>query len=172
MGGAILVVVGFSVAADSGFQTPHSYSIIIPAIVLLAGSFVNFACTGRTPIIPPVSQAFIFFEWRWADKEPQRIFKIRTTALFLLSTFLSSTCFFPTNFLLPQLFQGVRQATNSLSKSFTDSLSTVDGVKPRHCRCTMHSLRDVRHSYQCYRSVINPLPRFPAKLMIRLQAAF
>ena len=54
MGGASLLVVGFSIAADSGFDTPESYAIIIVAVVFIASSFVNFAYTSRIPIIPPV----------------------------------------------------------------------------------------------------------------------
>ena len=54
IGGAVLVVVGFSIAADSGFNTPSSYGIIIAAVVTLTLSFINFAYTQRIPIIPPV----------------------------------------------------------------------------------------------------------------------
>lgn len=56
MGGAITLVVGFSIAADSGFNTPRSYGIIIASIVLILLSFINFSYTSRIPVIPPVSR--------------------------------------------------------------------------------------------------------------------
>ncbi|ORX37857.1 major facilitator superfamily domain-containing protein [Kockovaella imperatae] len=88
-GGAILIV-GFAQAADYGFDQPSSYALIIVGVILLAGAIVNFLTTKRNAIIPA------------------RIFKNRTTFFFLTGSMLQAVAFLPANYLLPQLFQGVR----------------------------------------------------------------
>ena len=50
------MVVGFSNAADQGFDQAESYGMIIGGVVLLAAAIVNCLYTKRIPIIPPVSR--------------------------------------------------------------------------------------------------------------------
>lgn len=52
--GAMLIV-GFSEAADYGFSTPRSYSIIIVGAVFFCLSIAHFLTTKRVAIIPAVS---------------------------------------------------------------------------------------------------------------------
>lgn len=93
MAAAALLIVGFSNAADHGFGDKSAYPIIIVGAVCLVGAIVDFFVTKRNAIIPP------------------RMFRIRTTLFFLIGSFLHAVAFIPINFLLPQLFQGVRGAS-------------------------------------------------------------
>ncbi|KGB77960.2 hypothetical protein CNBG_4047 [Cryptococcus deuterogattii R265] len=88
-----LLIVGFSRAADYGFGTPTSYGIIIAGAVVFVAAIVNFLMTKRNAIIP------------------SRMFKNRTTLFFLLGSALHATAFIPSNFLLPQMLQGLRGDT-------------------------------------------------------------
>lgn len=56
---------------------------------------------------------------------------LRTTALFLVSTFLSSTCFFPTQFLLPQMFQGVSTHLIQTASADRHLVSSLEAQTPR-----------------------------------------
>lgn len=97
-----LLIVGFSRAADYGFGTPTSYGIIIAGAVVFVAAIVNFLMTKRNAIIP------------------SRMFKNRTTLFFLLGSALHATAFIPSNFLLPQMLQGVRH-TYPESSQFADN---------------------------------------------------
>ncbi|WVQ75072.1 hypothetical protein IAR50_004681 [Cryptococcus sp. DSM 104548] len=85
-----LLIVGFSRAADYGFNTPSSYAIIIAGGVIFLLAVVNFLFTHRNAIIPA------------------RMFKNRTTLFFLIGSLLHASAFLPSNYLLPQMFQGLR----------------------------------------------------------------
>lgn len=88
-----LLIVGFSRAADYGFDTPTSYGIIIAGAVVFVAAVVNFLMTKRNAIIP------------------SRMFKNRTTLFFLLGSTLHAIAFLPSNYLLPQMLQGLRGDT-------------------------------------------------------------
>jgi len=92
MSGGALLIVGFSQAADLGWGNPTAYGVIIGGVVSLAAAVVNFLTTKRNAIIPA------------------RMFKIRTTLFFLIGSLFQAFAFIPSNYLLPQLFQGVRGA--------------------------------------------------------------
>lgn len=49
-----LMIVGFSTAADHGFDTPAAYAVIIVGLILLGVSIVHFLTTKRNAIIPRV----------------------------------------------------------------------------------------------------------------------
>ncbi|ODO00769.1 hypothetical protein L198_03096 [Cryptococcus wingfieldii CBS 7118] len=85
-----LLIVGFSRAADFGFDAPSSYAIIIAGGVILILAVLNFLFTQRNAIIPA------------------RMFKNRTTLFFLIGSLLHASAFLPSNYLLPQMFQGLR----------------------------------------------------------------
>ncbi|KAK4689236.1 hypothetical protein P7C73_g867, partial [Tremellales sp. Uapishka_1] len=87
---AALLIVGFSSAADDGFDKPEAIALIVVGGVTFGGAVVNFLYTKRMAIIPA------------------RMFKNRTTLAFLIGSTLHATAFIPVNYLLPQMFQGVR----------------------------------------------------------------
>jgi hypothetical protein len=71
------------------------------------------------------------------------MFKNRTTLFFLIGSFLQALAFLPSNYLLPQMFQGVRGAgaldsgVQLLPYAVVVALSTVVGeswtqARPRH----------------------------------------
>ncbi|ORY34911.1 major facilitator superfamily domain-containing protein [Naematelia encephala] len=91
LSGALLIV-GFSRAADYGFNTPSSYALIIVGVISMIGAIINFLLTDRNAVIPA------------------RMFKNRTTLFFLIGSLLQAMAFLPANYLLPQMFQGVRGA--------------------------------------------------------------
>ncbi|KAK1923520.1 major facilitator superfamily domain-containing protein [Papiliotrema laurentii] len=88
--GTALLVVGFAQAADFGFGNASAYGVIIAGALLFALAIVNCLYTKRVAIIPA------------------RMFKIRTTFFFLIGSLLHALAFIPSNYLLPQMFQGVR----------------------------------------------------------------
>ncbi|OWT39397.1 hypothetical protein C362_02992 [Cryptococcus neoformans Bt1] len=88
-----LLIIGFSRAADYGFDTPASYGIIIAGAVVFVAAVINFLITKRNAIIP------------------SRMFKNRTTLFFLLGSTLHAIAFLPSNYLLPQMLQGLRGDT-------------------------------------------------------------
>ena len=90
MAAGSLLIVGFARAADFGFGVPSAYGVIAAGAVILACAVVNFLTTQRNAIIPA------------------RIFKNRTTLFWLIGSLLQALAFLPANYLLPQLFQGVR----------------------------------------------------------------
>ncbi|CAD6564136.1 MAG: hypothetical protein TREMPRED_003874 [Tremellales sp. Tagirdzhanova-0007] len=93
MAGGTLLIVGFSEAADIGFGDPSAYAVIAGGFIALTGAVINFLFTKRNAIIPA------------------RMFKNRTTLFFLLGSTFHAFAFIPSNYLLPQLFQGVRGAS-------------------------------------------------------------
>ncbi|KAK8864562.1 hypothetical protein IAR55_001812 [Kwoniella newhampshirensis] len=88
--GSILIIIGFSNAADHTFSQPSAYGTIIGGVIAMAGAIINFFYTERVPLCPP------------------DLFRRRTPLLFLLSSFVQAIAFLPSSYLLPQLFQGVR----------------------------------------------------------------
>ncbi|WVR08158.1 hypothetical protein IAU60_005204 [Kwoniella sp. DSM 27419] len=84
-----LIIVGFSRAADHGFDKPSSYGIIIGGAVCFLLAVANFLTTKRNAIIPA------------------RLFKNRTTAFFLLGSTLHAAAFLSFNYLLPEMLQGL-----------------------------------------------------------------
>jgi len=81
--GVGLTVTGFALAADGGFDQPMSYCFIIAGVVLIGLAITNFIFTKRIPVIPP------------------RLFQIRTTALFLVASFLQAIAFLPVEHATP-----------------------------------------------------------------------
>lgn len=96
-----LLIIGFSRAADYGFDTPASYGIIIAGAVVFIAAVINFLITKRNAIIP------------------SRMFKNRTTLFFLLGSTLHAIAFLPSNYLLPQMLQGVRFTYSSRYNGLT-----------------------------------------------------
>ena len=111
MVGGGLLIVGFSQAADDGFDSKLAYPIIIVGVLGMIGAVANFLTTKRNAIIPAVSLVFTLQTKIKSDPTSsflQRMFKIRTTLFFLMGSTFQSFAFLPSNYLLPQLFQGVR----------------------------------------------------------------
>lgn len=111
MSGAALLVVGFSQAADFGWSDPTAYGVIIAGAVLLAAAITNCLFTKRVAVIPAASLAITCLK----STDHQRMFKIRTTLFFLLGSLIHALAFIPSNYLLPQLFQGVRGSSALMS---------------------------------------------------------
>lgn len=86
---AALYIVGFSSAADKGFNNVMSYALIATAGGLTLLLLLHILFTKRNAIIPP------------------RMLKVRTTVFFLIASFFNSFMFMPAVYLLPQFFQGV-----------------------------------------------------------------
>ena len=55
MTGAALLILGFSTAADVGFDAPRAYAVIIVAFIVLAVAVYHFLTTKRNAIVPAVS---------------------------------------------------------------------------------------------------------------------
>ena len=70
----------------------------------MVAAIVNCLFTNRIAVIPAVSVKALLM----GTTDLQRMFKIRTTSFFLLASLLQAMAFLPANYLLPQLFQGVR----------------------------------------------------------------
>lgn len=102
--GAALLVVGFAEAADFGWGNPSAYGVITAGAVIMVAAIVNCLFTNRIAVIPAVSVKALLM----GTTDLQRMFKIRTTSFFLLASLLQAMAFLPANYLLPQLFQGVR----------------------------------------------------------------
>ena len=116
MAAGSLLIVGFARAADYSFDTPSAYGVIIAGAITFVLAVIHFLTTKRNAIIPA------------------RLFKIRTTLFFLIGSLLQALAFLPANYLLPQLFQGVR-GSNALESGIellpfacTVAWSTVIGA--------------------------------------------
>ncbi|WVQ80703.1 hypothetical protein IAT38_002808 [Cryptococcus sp. DSM 104549] len=94
MSGAALLIVGFSTAADEGFSEPKAYAVIIAGAVVVTVSVIHFLTTKRNAIIPA------------------RMLRTRTTLFFMFGSFFQSMMLMPSQFLLPQFFQGVGGASS------------------------------------------------------------
>ena len=132
--GTALLVVGFAQAADFGFGNASAYGVIIAGALLFALAIVNCLYTKRVAIIPAVSTTLCAKASPLErDLTPQRMFKIRTTFFFLIGSLLHALAFIPSNYLLPQMFQGVRgdsplrSGVHLLPFSMTVAFGTVVG---------------------------------------------
>ncbi|WRT66093.1 uncharacterized protein IL334_003046 [Kwoniella shivajii] len=94
MAASAMIVVGFSSAADEGFDSKTAYGTIIGGVVVTALTVVHCLTTKKNAIIPA------------------RMLKTRTPLFFTFGSFLLSIMFLPATFLLPQFFQGVGGATS------------------------------------------------------------
>ncbi|BEJ12224.1 hypothetical protein CspHIS471_0206840 [Cutaneotrichosporon sp. HIS471] len=92
MVGSSLLLVGFSFAADHGFQYVSSIALIVVGGVVFCAAIVNCLVTKRTAVIPA------------------RLFKTRTTLFYTIASLLHAAAFIPCNVILPQFFQGVHGA--------------------------------------------------------------
>lgn len=117
MAGSALVVVGFATAADHGFNDKTAIGCIASGAGVLVVAIVNCILTKRNAIIPAVRHTYPLFPGdigqafeRCNMLIGQRLFRNRTTLLFLIGSIFQATAFLPANFLLPQLFQGVSGA--------------------------------------------------------------
>lgn len=128
MCGAALIIVGFSQAADEGFDAPSAYATIVSGGVLLILSIIHSFRTKRNAIIPPVSlvidqvgPALITLCYA------QRLMRNRTTLFFTIGAFMNSMIFMPANFLLPQFFQGV--SIHHPSRTITSDIRLGEGFR-------------------------------------------
>ncbi|WWC61572.1 uncharacterized protein I303_104156 [Kwoniella dejecticola CBS 10117] len=94
MGAAALIVVGFSNAADEGFDSKSAYGVIIAGVVTTGLTVAHCITTKKNAIIPA------------------RLLRTRTPLFFTFGSFFLSVMFMPATFLLPQFFQGVGGATS------------------------------------------------------------
>jgi MFS family permease len=113
--GVVMLLVGFNQSETSWSSASTIALLVVGCVVLFAGA-VNEVYTKRSPIIPP------------------RLFRTRTTALILISTFLHAVVFFVAAYYLPLYFQvlgasatrsGVEMLPFSLA---TSAMSAVSGI--------------------------------------------
>ncbi|WWC70488.1 uncharacterized protein I206_104439 [Kwoniella pini CBS 10737] len=94
MAASALIVVGFSNAADAGFDSKSAYGVIIGGVITTALTVAHCVTTKKNAIIPA------------------RLLRTRTPLFFTFGSFFLSLMFLPATFLLPQFFQGVGGATS------------------------------------------------------------
>lgn len=113
--GVVCLLVGFSTAVNSWTAPATISTIVIGAVLLVAGS-VNEVYTKKSPIIPP------------------RLFKTRTTTGILISVFLHGVTFFSASYYIPVYFQvlgssatlaGVQQMPFSLGSALVAIVSGI-----------------------------------------------
>ncbi|RPD66097.1 MFS amino acid permease [Lentinus tigrinus ALCF2SS1-7] len=93
--GVILILLGFNFS-ETSWNTPQCIAPLVIGVVCLIAASVNELFTKRSPIVPP------------------RLFKTRTTAVILISTFLHALGFFAGTYYLPVYFQVLgSSATNA-----------------------------------------------------------
>ncbi|KAI0647025.1 MFS amino acid permease [Trametes meyenii] len=111
--GVILILLGFNFS-ETNWSTPQCIAPLVIGIAILLVAAFNELYTKRSPIVPP------------------RLFKTRTTALILISTFLHAFGFFAGAYYLPVYFQvlgssatmaGVRMLPFSLGGALFSVLS-------------------------------------------------
>ncbi|KAI0362028.1 MFS amino acid permease [Trametes cingulata] len=111
--GVVLLLLGFDFS-ESGWSSPQCIAPLAIGVVLLVIASVNELWTKRSPIIPP------------------RLFKTRTTAAILVTTFLHAFGVFAGAYYLPVYFQvlgasatmaGVRMLPFSLGGSLSSAIS-------------------------------------------------
>ncbi|CDO68306.1 hypothetical protein BN946_scf184799.g33 [Trametes cinnabarina] len=84
--GIVLILLGFNFSENS-WSTAQTIAPLVIGVVILIMASINELFTKRSPILPP------------------RLFKTRTTALILISTFLHAFGFFGGSYYLPVYFQ-------------------------------------------------------------------
>ncbi|KAG8935996.1 hypothetical protein FRC02_005192 [Tulasnella sp. 418] len=112
IGGVSCLLVGFTLGQDHQWSAPSTITLLVVAIVMLICGMVNEFYTKKNPIIPP------------------RIFKTRTTSIFLFSSFLHAVGFFAATIYLPLYFQvqgssALRSGIEMLPYSLTASVTAV-----------------------------------------------
>ncbi|KAH9951233.1 major facilitator superfamily domain-containing protein [Amylocystis lapponica] len=113
IGGVVLLLLGFNFS-ESGWSRAQTIAPIVVGVCLLVAAAINEVYTSRSPIIPP------------------RLFKVRTTALILITVFLHALAFFGGAYYLPVYFQvlgssatmsGVRMLPYSLAGALFSVIS-------------------------------------------------
>ncbi|THH27245.1 hypothetical protein EUX98_g6938 [Antrodiella citrinella] len=113
VGGVVCILLGFNFS-ETSWSAPQTIAPLVIGIVLLIAASINEVFTTRSPIVPP------------------RLFKTRTTAALLISTFLHALAFFAGAYYLPVYFQvlgssatmaGVRMLPFSLASALVSALS-------------------------------------------------
>lgn len=84
--GVVCLLIGFETAQTSWSSAATISTIVIGAVLIVAGS-INEVFTNKSPIIPP------------------RLFKTRTTVALLISVFLHAVTFFSAAYYIPVYFQ-------------------------------------------------------------------
>lgn len=113
--GVICLLLGFSFG-ETNWSSAQTIALLVVGCVLLVVGFINELLTKRSPILPP------------------RLFKTRTTAIILITTFFHAVAFFAGAYYLPFYFQvlgasatmsGVEMIPYSLGGA---ALSAISGV--------------------------------------------
>ncbi|KII88358.1 hypothetical protein PLICRDRAFT_41528 [Plicaturopsis crispa FD-325 SS-3] len=113
--GVVCLLIGFN-NSETSWSTPSTIALLTVGGVLLVVAAVNEIYTNRSPIIPP------------------RLFKTRTTAIILVSTFFHAIAFFSGAYYLPLYFQvlgssatgaGVKMLPFSLGGAFFSAVSGI-----------------------------------------------
>ncbi|KAI0798031.1 MFS general substrate transporter [Abortiporus biennis] len=86
VGGVVVLLIGFNFS-EQDWSTPQTIAPLVIGVSLLIAAAINEIFTTRSPIIPP------------------RLFKVRTTAFLLITTFLHAFAFFQGAYYLPEYFQ-------------------------------------------------------------------
>ncbi|KAI0082659.1 MFS general substrate transporter [Panus rudis PR-1116 ss-1] len=111
--GVVLILIGFNYS-ETDWSTPQTIAPLAIGVALLLVAAVNEFMTKRSPIIPP------------------RLFRVRTTAFILISTFFHALAFFAGAYYLPVYFQvlgssatgaGVKMLPFSLGAAGVSALS-------------------------------------------------
>ncbi|KAH6918375.1 MFS amino acid permease [Coprinopsis sp. MPI-PUGE-AT-0042] len=113
--GIICLLLGFN-ESEVSWSKPSAIALVVVGLVLLIGGGINEAYTKRSPIVPP------------------RLFKTRTTALLLISSFCHALGFFAGAFYLPLYYQvlgasatkaGIETIPYSLGCAVTSAISGI-----------------------------------------------
>ncbi|KAH8107067.1 major facilitator superfamily domain-containing protein [Cristinia sonorae] len=113
VGGVVCLLLGFNFSETSWSDAKTIALLVVGGVILFAAA-INEIFTTRSPIVPP------------------RLFKTRTTAALLISTFIHALAFFAGAYYLPVYFQvlgssatgaGVRMLPYSLAAALVSALS-------------------------------------------------
>ncbi|TCD70578.1 hypothetical protein EIP91_002608 [Steccherinum ochraceum] len=115
VGGVVCILLGFNFS-ETSWSAPQTIATLVVGFVLLFVGGINEVFTNRSPIVPP------------------RLFKTRTTAVLLISTFIHALAFFCGAFYLPVYFQvlgssatgaGVKMLPFSLTSAFISAIAGI-----------------------------------------------
>lgn len=127
VGGVVCILIGFNFS-ETSWSTAQTIAPLVVGIVLLILATVNEIFTTRSPIVPP------------------RLFKVRTTAFILVSTFIHAVGFFGGAYYLPVYFQvlgssatgaGVKMLPYSLGAALFSAISGIIVTKTGRWRPVM-----------------------------------
>lgn len=113
--GVICLLIGFN-QGETNWQAASTIALLVVGGVLLLAAAINEGFTKRSPIIPP------------------RLFRTRTTAVILISSFIHALAFFAGAYYLPLYYQvlgssatmaGVRMLPYSLGSSLVSAMGGV-----------------------------------------------